>query len=150
MQHPALKNFNTAWEAVKIVGSKALKWGAIAAITLAVLSPLSWLGAGIGGLVSLFSASAGSAIAGGALMSSLAVGGTIGAMLGAVKGVGGVSKALEEKKQDVIADYDQASVARERSQLMARASSRNMGGGGNVSPGRDYGRESQQQGVGIS
>lgn len=141
MDHPALKNFNTPWEAIKHVGGKALKWAAYGAIAFAVIPAI---GAVLASILPFVTAPAAmSFFAGGALQT----GAIVGAIFGAVSGVGGLSKALDEKRLDTVADYDQAVVAKERAQLMAMQ--RGHGAGGGVSPGMGgYGR-GPQPGVGV-
>jgi hypothetical protein len=127
MRHPALKNFSSTWEAVKIVGSKALKWAAVGAVALGGLALIPAAPLGILSSVVTFLTGAESSMGMATIVAGLIKGATIGGILGAVKGVGGVSKALEDRKQDVIADYEQANVANERAQLMARAPSQAVG-----------------------
>lgn len=150
MDHPALKNFNTPWEAIKHVGGKALKWAAYGAIAVAALSfivPITPIVTALGGVASWFNAGSATGAMMSVLVPALKIGATAGAVMGAVSGVGGLSKALDEKRLDTVADYDQAVVAKERAQLMAMQ--RGQGAGSGVSPGiSGYGR-GQQPGVGV-
>lgn len=141
MEHPGLKNFNPTWETIKHVGGKALKWAAVTALVVGA-APIA-----LGGLVGILpglSVFQGAAWLGAGALQS---GAMIGAALGAISGVGGLGDALENRKQDAIADYEQAQVSRERAQMMARSAGQSVPSGG-VSPSAGYGRTSQQ-GVGI-
>ncbi len=135
-EHPALKNLSPTWEGIKHIGGKALKWAAIGAIALAIVPGI--IGTGIGALIPSFlggSAAAGAGFFGlGALQSGAILGGVAGGLLG----VADVGKAIDERKQDAVADYEQAIVSRERAHLMAQQ--RGQGYSGGVSPSSGYGR----------
>jgi|CXWL01.1.fsa_nt_gi hypothetical protein len=137
-EHPALKNFSPTWEGIKHIGGKALKWAAVGAIGLAVLPALLGAVAGsiplLGGLVGGSAASGAGFFGLGALQSGAIIGGVLGGILG----VADVGKAVDERKQDAIADFEQAIVSRERAHLMAQQ--RGQGYSGGVSPSSGYGR----------
>ncbi len=145
-EHPALKNFSPTWEGIKHIGGKALKYAAIGALTIgalamlpgAAIGALSTLPLGIGsvlsGVFSVTGIGSGSAMIGSGLLLGATVGGVAGGLLGAAD----VGKAVDERKQDAVADYEQAMVSRERAHLMAQQ--RGQGYSGGVSPSSGYGR----------
>lgn len=140
-EHPATKGFNTMWESVKHIGSKALKWAAYGAVALAVVSVITLVApaAGLLGTVaSWFGAGNAAGWTFSAMMPFLQFGATAGAVMGAAAGVGSLSGALEERKQDAIADYEQANVARQRAALM-RGAGQGMGVA-SVAPSAGMGR----------
>ncbi len=151
-EHPALKSFNTTWEAVKHIGGKALKWAAYGAIALAALSfiiPIAPTAGILGSIVSVFTGGAqGATWTAAVLTKAMTMGAVAGGMMGAASGVGSLGGALDERKQDCIADYEQAAVSRQRAAFMQQRS-QSVGGGGSVAPGAGLGRTTQQQGLGI-
>lgn len=113
-EHPALKNFSPTWESIKHVTSKVLTWGAIAAVAFA-FGP-----AVISTIVSILPGVKMLGVAKAITLPALTTGATVGAIFGAIMGVSGLGKALDERRQDVIADGEQAMLARERQILLAQ------------------------------
>ena len=104
-KHPALKDFNPAWEGIKHVGLNSLKWAAylaIAAVAVPAFISVVTLGA-FGTTWSLLALGAGAAA---------------GAVLGGIKGFTDVEPAINNSKMDRIADWDHAAVSRERHAMM--------------------------------
>ena len=139
-QHPALKNFNSTWESVKIIGAKALKWAAVSALVVGI--PLMVLGS-TSAVVLPFTMFEGVKWGG---LTALKIGGAAGAVMGAISGVGGLAEELDNSKRDAIADYEQALASRQRTQIMANSQGQgvpSMGASPNVG---GYGRG---QGAGV-
>lgn len=145
LEHPALKNFSSIWEGVKHVAGKALKWGAVAALAVGAVAMLpAGIGAGVMGIVStIFGGSLGTATGLAVILPALKFGAVVGAVAGGISGLGGVGKAIDERKQDAVADYEQAMVSRERGQMMAMQRGGGQGYEGGVSPSAGYGRGRQ-------
>jgi len=118
-EHPALKNFSSIEAGFKHVLGKALKWAAWGAVALGALAmapaALTGVATTIAGWFGI-EASAGTAL----LVAGLVKGATIGAVLGSISGLGGVFKAVEERKQDAMADYEQNMLVQERQALLSR------------------------------
>ncbi len=150
-EHPALKSFSPTWEGIKHVAGKALKWAAWGAAIAAVFIAAPALGIGA---LSKAATWVVSKLGGGAVGATvtevmtwgLAKGAVAGAVLGGLAGVGGVAKAIEERKEDHIADYERAVVHEERSELIKRQRVAYNGQGGSVSPNVSFG-QGQDRGV---
>lgn len=157
LEHPALKNFSPTWEGIKHVAGKALKWGAFAALAVGAVAllPAAFIGAvgsiplGIGSVLSSVLGAVGVGTGAGIISGALLKGAVVGAVAGGISGLGGVGKAIDERKQDAVADYEQAMVSRERGQMMAMQRGGGQGYEGGVSPSAGYGRGRQaDQGIG--
>lgn len=114
-EHPALKNFSPTWEGIKHVGGKILKWGALAAVAFAAGPAL--LGTIGGAILPWAKAASGAQFLG---LPALQAGAWVGGLFGAITGISSIGKAIDERRQDVIADYEQNMLARERAVLLAR------------------------------
>lgn len=144
-EHPALKNFSPTWEGIKHVAGKALKWAAVGAAVVGLLAAAPALG--VGALTTVaswfgYTSTAGTAI----LVGGLIKGATIGAVLGGISGVGGVGKAIEESRQDHIANHEQMVVFEERNRLLKRQRNVEYAQSGGVSPNIAFG-QGQDRGV---
>ncbi len=138
-EHPALKNFSPTWEGIKHVAGKALKWAAVGAAVVGLLAAAPALG--VWALTTVaswfgYTSTAGTAI----LVGGLIKGATIGAVLGGISGVGGVGKAIEESRQDHIANHEQMVVFEERNRLLKRQRNVEYAQSGGVSPNIAFGQ----------
>lgn len=157
LQHPALRGFNPTWEGVKIVGGKMLKGAATGAAVIgtlllgggAIVTPIAaFLGEmfGSGGSKSALAAIE---FGGSFSLPILATSAALGAGVKTLFSLPSISKEIEERKMDMIADYDQMMVARERHRMMNIARNQQAEYGQGVSaPTVGMGRNlAQNQGV---
>lgn len=144
-EHPALKDFSPTWEGFKHIAGKALKWAAWGAVALGLLAlipaaSVGALGAVVEAAASFFGINAASSVGTSILMTGLLKGATIGAVLGGITGVGGVGKAIEESRQDHIANHEQMVVFEERNRLLKRQRNVEYAQSGGVSPNIAFGQ----------
>ncbi len=120
-EHPALKEFSLTWEGIKHVGSKMLKGIVYGAAILGGLAVIPGVGAGLVGLLgSLVKVGSATGAMAAVTVPALKFGAMVGGILGAVSGISSLGKAIGEREQDVIADYEQNMLARERAVLLSR------------------------------
>jgi hypothetical protein len=143
-EHPALKDFSPTWEGFKHIAGKALKWAAIGAVVLGGVALIPAAGAGIiasavnfvTGLFGVAASTPGTTL----LLTALTKGAAVGAVLGWISGVGGVAKAIEERKMDRIEMHENIEAYEEKRELLSRQRAVYNGQGGNLSPNVGYGR----------
>jgi len=150
-EHPALKDFSPTWEGFKHIAGKALKWAAIGAVALGLLALIPAAGAGIiatavnfvTGLFGVTASTPGTTI----LLAALTKGAMVGAVLGGISGVGGVAKAIEDRKMDKIEMHENLEAYNEKRELLDRQRVVYNGQGGNLSPNVNFGRGNERGAV---
>ncbi|MEZ5691717.1 MAG: hypothetical protein R3D71_08650 [Rickettsiales bacterium] len=157
-QHPAVEGFNPTLEGVKYVGGKLIKGAATGAAVIgflllgggAIVTPIAAL---VGSVVPTMTAagavSAAAGFGGSLTMAAMLPAAGVGAVASGLFALPGIPKAIDERRMDMIADYDQMMVARERHRMMNIARNQQAEYGQGVSaPTVGMGRNlAQNQGV---
>jgi hypothetical protein len=130
-KHPALRNFNRTGFMVRHVAKAVLKWGAIGAVAaVAGAAVMTMAAAWMGGIVTAIAAVAsvifpelrtlGAEFGINTAMYSAAGGGIIGAAVGGIVAISGVSEAADAEEDRLVAKYEQQEARRERMMALER------------------------------
>lgn len=151
LEHPAVKNFSPTWEGIKHVAYKALKWAVWGAVIAGVFVAAPAMGIKAGATFIKWISMG--YLGGGTAATDLAVwglshGALAGAVLGGLSGISGMEKAIEESRQDKIANYNQALIAHELQSSLKKP--RNIGLSGGISPEIGFGKGQERGAVRIN